>query len=179
VTGRVRERVRTLRAGQIAALLQHRPQVEGAVLVPTLLSAPVASLGPSQVSACLVQDTEVQCRARVAEAVRFAIGEFGTGRIAALLEHHAEVEPLNGCTAAVDQCVHAPHHLPAFPNHPSANNFRRSGRLSQFRPRCARIVNSMGGICEREVSAAPPAARSKLAPSPSAGHAAIPQGPEE
>ena len=118
VTGCVREHVRALGAGQVPALLQQRPQVEGAVLVAAFAGALVAGLRRPQVPACLVEDAEVQGGAGVAECIRFAIGKFCAGRIAPLFEQHSQAELLNGSTSAIDQCVHAPRHLPAFPNHP-------------------------------------------------------------
>ena len=49
VAGRVSESVRVLGAGPVPALLQERPQVEGAVLVAALVRAPVTRLRGAQV----------------------------------------------------------------------------------------------------------------------------------
>jgi hypothetical protein len=114
VAGRVRESVRALGAGQIPALLKYRTQVEGAVLVAALVGALVTGLRRTQVSARLAENAEVQRSARVAECVGFAVGELGAGRIASLFEQHPQAELLNGSTGAINQCVYAPHHLPAF-----------------------------------------------------------------
>ena len=114
VASQVRAPVRTLGAGQVAALLQQRAEIEGAVLVPALLGALVGGLRCGHVSAHLVEDAEVQGGACVAEGIGFAVGELGAGLIAALFEHHAEVELLTGSTGLIDQCALAPHHLPAF-----------------------------------------------------------------
>jgi hypothetical protein len=116
VAGRVRESVCALGAGQVATLLQQRAQVECAVLVPALMRALVAGLRRMHLSPRFVQDTEVQGSARVAEGIGFLIRELSARRIASLLEQHAEAELLNGSTGAIDQCVYAPRHLPAFPN---------------------------------------------------------------
>ncbi|MGH2896431.1 MAG: hypothetical protein ACRDPM_24615 [Solirubrobacteraceae bacterium] len=118
VAGRIRELVRMLGAGEVSALLQQSPQVECAVRVAALVRAPIARFRRTQVSASLTEDAEVERRARVAESVGFPIGKLGAGRIASLFEEHAQVEPLNGSTRAIDQCVRAPEHLPAFPDHP-------------------------------------------------------------
>jgi hypothetical protein len=117
VAGRVREFVRALGAGQVPTLLEQRPQVEGAVLFATIPGALVADLRRAHVTARLVEDAEVQRRPGVAECVRLAVGKFGAGRIASLLEQHPEAETLNGRTGGIDQRVRAPHHLP-FPTHP-------------------------------------------------------------
>lgn len=114
VAGRVREFVRTLGAGQIPALLKYRTQVEGTILVAALVGALVTGLRRTQVSARLAENAEVQRGACMAECVGFAVGELGAGRIAPLLEQHPQAELLNGSTAAIDQCVYAPRHLPAF-----------------------------------------------------------------
>ncbi|HEY1567054.1 MAG TPA: hypothetical protein VGF68_08560 [Solirubrobacteraceae bacterium] len=117
VGGPVGEPIGAHGAGQIAALLQQCPEVEGAVLIAAPLSTPITGLRRTHLPSRLVQDTEVQGRARVAERVGFAVGEFGNARIAALFKQHAEPELLSGGTRAVRR-VHAPRHLPAFPNHP-------------------------------------------------------------
>jgi hypothetical protein len=110
----VREFVRALGAGQIPALLKYRTQVEGAILVAALVGTLVTGLRGTQVSARLAENAEVKRGARVAECVGFAVGELGAGRIAPLFEQHPQAELLNGSTCAIDQCVYAPRHLPAF-----------------------------------------------------------------
>lgn len=108
-------RVRALGARQIAVLLQKCAQVESGVLIAAPLSASVARFCLTELSPRLVQNAEVQRRARVTERVGLAVGELGAGWVAARFEKHTEAKLLNGSTRAVGHCVHAPRHLPAFP----------------------------------------------------------------
>jgi hypothetical protein len=54
----------------------------------------------------------------MAQCIGFSVRKLRARRIASLFEQHAETEPLIGSTRAIDQCVHAPRHLPAFAHHP-------------------------------------------------------------
>lgn len=115
MTSAVREPIRPLCPSQITMLLEQRTEVEGAVGLAALVGASVAGLRRTQVAARFVEHAEIQRRAGMAQCVGFAVGKFSAGRIAALFEQNPEAELLNGSTTAIDQCVCAPHHLPAFP----------------------------------------------------------------
>jgi hypothetical protein len=114
VAGRLGGAVRALRTGEISALLQQRAQIEGPVLVAPLVGALVAGARALQVPSRFIDDAEVQCGARVPQFLSFAVGQFGARQVAALFEQNTEPEPLDGRTGTVDQCVHAPRHLPVF-----------------------------------------------------------------
>jgi hypothetical protein len=121
VAGGVRQLVRAGGTGEIAPLLQQRSEIEGAVLVAAFLGPAIAGLGGTQIAAGLVQNPEIHCRARVRERVGLAIGELGADGIAPLLEQDPKSKLLHGGTGTVRRYLHAPRHLPAFPNHPCGN----------------------------------------------------------
>ena len=127
MAGCVGECVGAFCAGHVTASFEQATEVERAVRVAALACALVAGLRLLEIAALFKEDSEVDRRGGMSERICLPIRAFGGGQITALLEPHAEAEPLLGRTGLLNSCVCAPGH----PHSRSMSflSIRRSGMI--------------------------------------------------